>query len=233
MYVLDFFGSKGGLRGPAVPSSSPRNHLSIPPTRFLTAFGSPDHTFLGYFISNSSGNSGMLAGGAQSLAKKPQGVIWGKDSKHFSGMEKELLEVAKKVRLISTSSRKVFSHGNIDWAGHQTAEQWVELLQRSRFLVGLGNPILGPSAVDAISAGCMFLNPIYAKPVVHNGYLYRSQHPYAESMGYPYVCNYQQHSISQLQHCVDLALNTTLQPFIPPEFTQQEHIARVKRIFNL
>lgn len=230
VFVLDFFGSKGGLRGPTVPSNSPRSHLSIPPKRFLTAFGSPDNTFLGYFIPSSNVSAPLVT---KRFAKNPQGVIWGKDSKHFSGMERALQEVAKRVTLISTSSKKVFANGNIVWAGHQSAEQWTQLLQQSRFLVGLGNPMLGPSAIDAISSGCMFLNPIFRKPVVHNGYSYNSQHPYVESLGSPYVCNYQQHSVQQLQNCIDFALNTTLQPFIPPAFTQQEHLARVRQIFNL
>ena len=31
-------------------------------------------------------------------------------------------------------------------------------------IVGMGDPLLGPSAIDAIAMGCMFINPLYTKP---------------------------------------------------------------------
>ena len=46
-----------------------------------------------------------------------------------------------------------------------------------RFMIGLGNPLVGPSAVDAVVAGCVYINPIYDQPVKD---MYWSQHPYLE-----------------------------------------------------
>eukprot|EP01035_Chromulina_nebulosa_P019997 gene19997-25969_t len=37
--------------------------------------------------------------------------------------------------------------------GHQNTDEWFNLLSKSKFLLGLGNPLLGPSAIDAISLG--------------------------------------------------------------------------------
>lgn len=229
VYMLDFFGSKGGLRGPA--PGLKQTGLLVPPSRFLTAFGSPDNTFLGYFMPNTSSS----VAGIGATAKLPQGVIWGKDVRHLGGRETMLQAVAAEVRLVSTASSKVVAHPNIRWTGHQTAAGWLDLLRQSRFLVGLGNPILGPSAIDAVSQGCVFINPVYEKPVAVNGYNYHSQHPYAaDRLGAPYVCSYRQGDAEQLLACVRTALATDLPVgTIPYDFTLEAHLARVQHIFDL
>lgn len=54
----------------------------------------------------------------------------------------------------------------------------------------LGDPLAGPSAVDAVVAGCTYINPVFAAPVK---VIYHSQHPYlAQSVGEPYVCSFEQ-----------------------------------------
>ena len=56
-------------------------------------------------------------------------------------------------------------HPNIVFHGHLSGDEWRALLLRSKFVLGLGNPLVGPSAVDAIVAGCVYINPAYAAPV--------------------------------------------------------------------
>lgn len=119
MYILDFFGSKG-LR----KTVSGKESLHVPPHRFLTAFGSAENTFLGYFMDNSSISA--------VAAKRKQGVVWGKDFKHYAGKEELIKAVADDVSLVSTATVRVFAHKNIDWKGHQTAEGWLAILQQSR-----------------------------------------------------------------------------------------------------
>lgn len=41
--------------------------------------------------------------------------------------------------------------------------------------LGLGNPLVGPSAVDAVVAGCVYINPTYKRPTKD---VYWSQHPF-------------------------------------------------------
>jgi len=135
------------------------------------------------------------------------------------------------VHLVSTATSPPFQHANIRWAGHQTPDGWAGLLREARFLVGLGDPLLGPSAVDAIAAGCMFLNPRYPTPV-RDG-VFHSQHPYAERHYAKYVCSYKMNDAASLLACVDKALAADLPPFVPPEFTKDAYLARVKAIFAL
>ena len=50
-------------------------------------------------------------------------------------------------------------------------------------MIGLGNPLVGPSAVDAVVAGCVYINPVYDQPVKEE---YWSQHPYLEQQVTPF-----------------------------------------------
>lgn len=218
VYILDFFGSKN-LRG---------DSFNIPPHRFLTAFGSPSNngnTFLGYMISEDIKPF-------DSSTKSDQGVIWGKDPRHFENQEKVLSHAAERVSLVATISTPIQSiHSNIRFIGLQTKDQWLELLQNSKFLLGLGNPLAGPSAIDAIAHGCMFINPIYNKPVREE---YTSQHPYAMTkIGIPYVCSYHEGNLDELDECISKALSSPLDSHIPIDFQVSNYLKRVQDIFHI
>lgn len=219
IYILDFFGNSKS-------KFNKKNGLSIAASRILTAFGTNGDSFLGYFIdnsiitSNTTGNTG----------KKFQGIIWGKDPKHFEGSIPHLKAIADGYTLVSTSTAKVFEHPNVLWLGHMSSNQWYKLLSESKFLIGMGHPLLGPSAIDCISLGCTYINPIYQQPV-HG---HRSQHQYTvDSIGNPRVCSYKHHDYDQLKRCVDTAIKNDLQPFVPPDFTKKAYLERVKKIFDL
>ena len=227
IYVLDFFGSKK-IRGTG---------LNIPVDRFLTAYKTNSYnSFLGYFIeeTNMKNSSNNEVRNNNEKNKRNQGIIWGKDPKHFDGKIDIIKTIAKKVSLLTTASINIFEHSNIVWLGHQEANQWLELLSQSKFLLGMGDPLLGPSAVDAISRGCMYLNPIYDKSVIVNDQSFQSQHPYAaEKIGEPYVCSYKINDIASLEKCIDKALSTNLEPYVPQHFTKEAYRQRVIDIFKL
>lgn len=217
VYVLDFFGSD------RLPKEKPQ--FKVPASRFLTAFGYPGNQFLGYFIDRA------VYDAHRGTTKKKQGVIWGKDPNHFNRREKVLSQVADLVELHSTASRAVFRHNNVVWHGHQDKNGWMHLLAESKFLLGLGDPLLGPSAIDAISMGCVYINPVHDKPV--RGH-FKTQHDYAISkIGAPYVCNANLNEIKSVIKCVEFALNANLPPFIPPDFEHNAYITRVKELFSL
>ena len=212
IYILDFFGSEK-LRG---------SGLVVPRERFLTAYGSPWNTFLGYFL--------LSTGVKERAARKRQGVVWGKDPKHLTGHVDMLRKLADDVHLVSTLGTPLFHHSNVEWRGHASASEWRPLLAESSFLIGLGDPLLGPSAIDCISLGCAYINPSYAKPVLGRG----SQHDYAEKViGAPHVCTYQMDDFLQAKACVDKALAANLSHFIPADFQKVAYYRRVKNIFNI
>ncbi len=170
-------------------------------------------------------------------------MIWGKDRKHFENKKHMLEAVAADAQLhtvLVSTARSSGLSAPVRSLGHQSADDWSLLLARSRFLLGMGHPILGPSAIDAISMGCVFINPVYERGgrkrcfEAKNGNCYASQHVYAaDNIGSPYVCSYRESSLEELKRCVAAALNSTLQPHIPRDFKKEAYVARVKRIFSL
>lgn len=98
-------------------------------------------------------------------------------------------------------------------------------------LPSAGDPLLGPSAIDAISMGCVYINPVYPKKV--RGF-FKTQHDYAiEKIGAPYVCNAELADVTSVLRCVDQALGADLPPFIPPDFRLEAYVRRVRHIFSL
>ena len=221
VYMLDFFGYH----------QLPNQSLRVPDNRILTAYGgSPQNTFLGYYLDVSSY---VNISQAKHIKKKNQGIIWGKDVRHYEGEVKlkMLKAVADVVPLVSSASAAVFQHPNIRWIGHQTRKQWNQLLLESKFMIGLGDPLLGPSAIDAISHGCVYINPKYHTPVRHHFY---SQHPYAmNNIGSPYVCSTFMDDLPSVISCVKQSLTMDLSPIALEDFKEEVYIQRVKKIFNL
>ena len=125
--------------------------------------------------------------------------------------------------------------------GHLDKNSWEALLKSSKFLLGLGDPLLGPSAIDAIGSGCMYINPVYQTPFIREqtGLSYRSQHPYAENMAKndpelaPYICSFDINNREELKTCIQKALSSDLPAIIPKDFTASSYLNRVKTIFSL
>lgn len=235
VFMLDFFGFH----------KLPNQSLKVPDHRFLTAYGgSPTNTFLGYYLPSTppfSVTAAAVSGSKDKNQHRPvrknQGVIWGKDPKHYEGAQRVrmLKAVAAAVApkgLISTATRPAFVEPNIQWVGHRSREQWSALLSESKFVLGLGDPLLGPSAIDAISAGCVYINILYDKPV-RDGH-FPSQHPYAmENIGAPRVCSARIADVPGILACVKSALAFDLEPIILPDFTEEAYLQRVRTIFDL
>ena len=224
LYILDFFGREqlqrkgGGLPG-------------FPAKHILTAFPtSPSNTFLGFWVPQAP------AGAARE--KQVRGVVWGKAAKYLAGGAGDALRaIADRVRLVSTVRPEdaPLRHPNIEYVGHQTKEQWEELLSTSLFLVGTGDPLLGPSALDAVARGCVYIDPAYAEAkVLDGGVAYGSQHPYlAKELGAPHVCAAQLGDTESFLRCVDHALRVGpgLAGAVPDDFTEAAYRARLRRIF--
>ena len=225
IFLLDFFGAKGPTK----------NGIRVPASRILTAFPTfPGNTFLGFAIPPA--RLPGRGGGGPAAAKKAQGVIWGKDPKHYAGREGVLREVAKVATLHSTLSARDAPHGlrgdpNIVFHGHLKREEWQALLAESMFMLGLGNPLVGPSAVDAVVAGCVYLNPTYDKPVKE---AYFSQHPYlaASEELRDHVCSARLSDTAAMVACAEKAVAREVSPVIPRELTEEAYDLRIEAIFG-
>ena len=108
--------------------------------------------------------------------RKPQGVIWGKEQKYFVPHIDALRKLSETVQLVATvdASRMLSGGGDshmrdlfassIRNVGHLSQEGWRNLLQESAFVLGLGDPVIGPTPIEGLAAGCAYLNPVYPSP---------------------------------------------------------------------
>jgi len=231
-FILDFFGHKAPHKelGPGADLS-----------RYLTAFPSEHNTFLGFFLQPAPNLV---------VEKKKQGLLWGKESRYFKNpkVTEIVKRVAKKLKLISTiapihapSSLKGIG---IEFVGHLNKEHWLNKLAESQFVLGIGEPILGPTAVEALAYGCQFWNPVYKIPRVINpgmdDIVARTQHDGVSEVAKKegkeeYICEYELDKSETILKCVD-NLPEKLPFYLLDDFREQSHRKRVielvKRVGN-
>ncbi|RYY83481.1 hypothetical protein EON63_11075, partial [archaeon] len=170
-------------------------------------------------------------------------VIWGKDPKYLSDSAPLLAALASLVPLVSTAPSGPLNHRNLTYLGPQSPAQWRSLLGRSAFLFSLGHPLLGPSAIEAVSMGCVYVNTVYREaltldPDTHLTYL--SQHPYLGGIKSEFVCEYVQGDQQGARRCVQQARevmarypDTQTSGFLPPDYTYERYSERVRTIFRI
>ncbi|KAJ8599536.1 hypothetical protein CTAYLR_007114 [Chrysophaeum taylorii] len=219
VFLLDFFGAEAPRR----------NGIAVPPDRILTAYPTfPGNTFLGFFYDAPPATTTVIN------KKKLLGVVWGKDPKYYAGKEKVLRAVARVAPLHSTLKTPpigLVGVPNITFHGHLTKEKWSALLSEAKFVLGLGDPLLGPSALDAVAHGSTYVDPDYPKLVKQR---YGSQHPYLRQVlgGEPYVCAAKLDDPDSYVRCATRALQgPPLKSLILPDFTKPAYMARLDKIF--
>jgi protein O-GlcNAc transferase len=249
LFILAFFGwdpAAGGLL-PLLPQS----HVltAFPPSAMFAA-----NTFLG-FVQPLPPPAGA---GVQS-ARRIDGVVWAKNGNYLTGRADLLQNLLEHPRLLESGMRLHFvldnSHAasffsaapdavrrRLVWHGHLPSAEWHALLRSSAFLIGLGNPLLGPSALDALAAGAVYIDPDYSGGVQPSDMQYSvlgSQHPYLRSaVGPPHVCAA---NLELLETVIDCILRAqadvsglgesgeVLQPLLLQDFKQEAVADRVRR----
>ena len=159
-------------------------------------------------------------------------VIWGKDPKYYTTQVLKLLKRLADldgVVLHSTlpaPGNKVLPQG-VKTHGHLNPEEWQELLRGATHMLGLGDPLLGPSGIDAIAQGCVLINPKYRKP--KRGWM--SQHGFVEEFVEDhYHCTVDLEDWDEVEGC--LRRKRVSRGLIPQEFTKDAYSKRVEDIFR-
>mmetsp|Transcript_295 Transcript_295/g.387 ORF Transcript_295/g.387 Transcript_295/m.387 type:complete len:115 (-) Transcript_295:2269-2613(-) len=105
----------------------------------------------------------------------------------------------------------------------------------------MGHPLLGPTGLDALAHGCVYVDPSYAPNTKGLKYpQYHSQHPYLRQYAInntqfaSYVCAAQLEDPASFVRCIQSAIKQTpdLKPHIPMDFRYENHRARVRNIFG-
>lgn len=187
------------LRDPAAPDRS------LPPANCLSAYPGPfGSTFLGFIVDQRRAEECRQRKLASLAARELHGVVWGKEARYFERRWDGLRWLARNasaqlgvsLRLHTTVSGargynpSVFQPDLVQNHHMLTRAQFSDLLCHAHFLLGLGNPIMGPTALEALANGAGFFNPRFARPhnfsAVDPRHSAGSQHPYLD--GKPGVC---------------------------------------------
>jgi len=242
VYLLAFFGLRSAFF----------SGFALPKDRVLTAFPtSLGGAFLGWDMEPSwaprpsqctpeRATAACLAEAVAGLPplppRQPQGIVWGKKEDYFPPRRAWISAAAALAPLLSTAPPGASLPEGVRRVGTLSPEAWREALGGSSFFLGLGDPLLGPSPLDALSAGLVYINPTFegsAGGVRGELAQWGSQHPYlAAAVGEPYVCNATLDDTGALRACVERALALDLPPFIPKDFQREAYYARVAALFK-
>lgn len=191
-----------------------QNHLKLHLWQFWTPFDFQHPS--NYMVGN------IIDKGSISLAKKWQGLVWGKEPRYFQAKWHIIHRIAAFVPLILTAkdlSRQVTMPSNVTNLGIVSEKVRSQLLAESLFIIGLGDPVLGATPLEAIASGAAYINPQYdAKKSLwqNNKYACTSQHTFAEKLGPPFVYNYREGDAESALHAVTLAVQFNNSRGFPP-----------------
>ncbi|KAG2394247.1 hypothetical protein C9374_004011 [Naegleria lovaniensis] len=187
----------------------------------------------------------------QASSGKYRALIWAKEFKYFERVPSSYLKtISERFELVTTLTFNDFEKVRIKFPtveftnlGILTHSSYVKVLRESVIYVGLGEPYIGPSSLEALAYGNVIFNP-RIKPFKLSDIgkpsdeIYTSQVPYLESIGAPNVITLRMmdtKSVARHVHDVELLLDENhgvIPPYIPSEFTVQAFFYRVYSIVN-
>lgn len=197
--------------------------------------------------------TGVLPRPLWAAQREDAGILWAKLVKYLvppTDPDRLLLQVLQNISKIAklytsldennvNSLKTRFNIGdNILAAPHKrNRTEFLQLMTSSRFLLGVGMPVDGPTALEAIAHGCVFINPIFSPPRQQHGkptrFNYTSQHPFIEAnFGPPHV-----YTIDILDPVVVEATVRAIlaspppPPLVHPAHTPQVYLENLRRIF--
>ena len=170
--------------------------------------------------------------------KKGLVLILGKEPKYFTPAVRRALDAVAKldgVKLVATVPRDK-ARGLptfIENRGLLDAEGYSKLLGEAQVALGLGDPVLGPGALDALEHGCAVVQVRYPRPRVEkwvNPRLpWRTQHDFVDAVGAPWVASV---SLEEYPDAVRRALDAVAREpprsRLPAEYSDAALLRRVE-----
>jgi len=165
-------------------------------------------------------------------------LVLGKEPKYFTPAVRRALDAVAKldgVKLVATVPRDK-ARGLptfIENRGLLDAEGYSKLLGEAQVALGLGDPVLGPGALDALEHGCAVVQVRYPKPRVErwvNPRLpWRTQHDFVDRVGAPWVASV---SLEEYPDAVRRALDAVSREpprsRLPAEYSDAALLGRVE-----
>nr|ODN81216.1 hypothetical protein L203_05722 [Cryptococcus depauperatus CBS 7841] len=141
------------------------------------------------------------------------------------------------VSLISTSNvdeGKPLPTG-IETIGRKSVDEYTKLVGGVKAMIGIGAPVISPSAYTSLCQATPFVVPIFYEPPVdsewrhYSGY---SQHGPALRLGEPYVYSYHAHNYTSLLDAVKRAMATPIEPYIPDDMRYDYALPKLQEYLN-
>jgi hypothetical protein len=170
-----------------------------------------------------------------------QGVIWAKSYEYITPAIKDHLQsIIDLAPLHSTFGTKK-TRAPLPFVTHDvlSRKDFFQLLTESRFVIGIGKPLDGPTALEVLAHGCVLINPTFSPPLrlqsKPTDRRYTSQHPFVEQ----YVPRPHAYSIDITNHTL---LRSTVQeilsqpppgPYIHPFHTAAVYVENLRHIFEV
>ena len=170
--------------------------------------------------------------------KKGLVLVLGKEPKYFTPAVRRALEAVAKldgVNLVATVPRDKARGlpAFIENRGLLDAKGYSKLLGEAQVALGLGDPVLGPGALDALEHGCAVVQVRYPRPRVEkwvNPRLpWRTQHDFVDAVGAPWVASV---SLEEYPDAVRRALDAVAREpprsRLPAEYSDAALLRRVE-----
>mmetsp|Transcript_29837 Transcript_29837/g.70898 ORF Transcript_29837/g.70898 Transcript_29837/m.70898 type:complete len:459 (-) Transcript_29837:341-1717(-) len=167
LFLLDFFGN------PQQQAAVQAKLHTFQSSHFLTAYPplstprsgphaalTDNGSFLGFFFEERAAR--------EVQERRRLGIIWGKSAKDLEQGKKIMETAAAECLMVSTvnaeEGEKLLQHPSVRFVGTLSVHKWEALLSNASFLLGVGNPLAGPSALDAVVITPTHFLPPFASP---------------------------------------------------------------------
>lgn len=208
------------------------------PQQFMTQWPhTPDNSFAGFVVDKPDIEALKLADRDPKKA-----LLYGKRANVLNKLPTLFLNKLKeRFNIHATIFDKKLSDGNshenlpeyVTNHGNQKQTDFLHMLRTSHIYVGLGWPVEGPAALEAIASGTIFLQPRYDNPWrarknAPSDRRYTSQNPYVEKfIGQPHVWTFSYKDEQEIEDVLDKISDLTIQPKVPYEFTHEGMLIRI------
>lgn len=174
------------------------------------------------------------------IPREKIGLLWAKDPKYLQRDHYAMLKMLSRiVPMHSFLTTLPADYHNI-LINHNTVgrSDFIGYIQRAYFIIGIGSPVDGPTALEAIAHGCAYINPAKYPPVIlpnkPNKRLYTSQHPYIEeNFGEPYAYTINITDLNSVSKTVRAILDADPKPFIHPMNSAKGYVDNLNTIFDI
>mmetsp|Transcript_22429 Transcript_22429/g.72190 ORF Transcript_22429/g.72190 Transcript_22429/m.72190 type:complete len:532 (+) Transcript_22429:6-1601(+) len=225
VFFLDFFGMSDKIQAARAPAHRVLTPYPYPdPTRGWAKGRECERasrlTFLGYFLEPAEATVVQ--------SKRHMAVVWGKEDRYLSPRRSLLARLGQRVELHTTSKTDVLrGTKGVVHHGFVPRDQFMALLRQSRVFIGLGDPLVGPAALEALAAGNVLVNPTLRS--TKDPRIFTSQQPFLEhAVGAPHVCTVDMEDAKAVEECVEQAMEgPPLGPYVPPAYTREEYMKRL------